>query len=156
MPKKGIVRINQGRLLPLWLRLIIAGFLFLWMLYANFLMSEGIAIFVSIGLAAPVLPVWNACFLLEINNKSKIYLEGYWFAGFRMGKWKNFSKINEIKIVEKDEARHLRRGSNMKNYSAVVVFENRDQIYLIGGNSSEKLKERLKEINDKLELERSN
>tara|TARA_Y100001972_G_scaffold119404_1_gene160686 strand:+ start:4315 stop:4785 length:471 start_codon:yes stop_codon:yes gene_type:complete len=155
MPKKGIVRINQGRILPLWLRLFISGFLFVGMLYANFLMSEEIAILLTISLATPVLPIWNAYRLLEINNQAKAYLEGYWFAGFRLGPWKRFREIKEIRILKMANLHQLKRRSKGKAFGAVMIMENEDQVYLIGSNSKDKLKGWLKEIYIKLELNKS-
>jgi len=153
MPKKGIVRINQGRILPLWLRLLISTVLFMGMLYANFLLDKSIAVFVSIALAAPVLPIWNAYQLLEINNKSQVYLQGVWLAGFKLGRWKRFRKINEIRIEKAGEISQLKRKSISKKYGAIMVIDTRDQIYLIGSNSRDQLKVWMKEIYDKLQLE---
>ncbi len=155
MPKKGIVRINQGRILPLWLRLFISGLLFAGMLYANFLLNEEIAIFISIGLASPVLPVWNAYHLLEINKISKAYLNGYWLAGFKFGKWKHFQKIDEIIITNTKDMNKKKRVSN-KAYSAIMTLDTKEEVFLIGSNSKDQLKKWLKEIYDKLELETSN
>jgi len=156
MPKKGIVRINQGRILPLWLRLTISGFLFVGMLYSNLLLNEEFAVFISIALAAPVLPVWNAYHLLEINNTAKVYLKGYWFAGLKFGQWKRFRQIDEITISEAKDVAQLKVRASNKTYAASMLMDGKEHIYLIGSNSKDQLKKWQKEICNKLELETSN
>ncbi len=155
MAKKRIVRINQGRVLPIWLRLFISGLLFTGMFYVNFFLSEETAILLSIGLAAPILPMWNAYRIFEINNQSKVYLRGVWLAGFKFGDWKSFDHIHEIRIVNTGPTQTTRK-SGGKAFGAYLVLENQEQLYLIGSNSRDQLQKWLKQIYDKLELERFN
>ncbi|XOV91973.1 MAG: hypothetical protein ACFHWX_17410 [Bacteroidota bacterium] len=153
MSRQYTIRINQGRIISLWLRILIVALLFVGILFINLYFKEEVAIVLSIFLAAPVLPFWNAFNLLEVDNQSRSYFKGFWLAGFKRGVWKSYEAIREIKI--KDSGMNP-SGKSTKYYKAYLIFENLDQIYLIGHNSQEKLKEQLKEIYKKLDLENKN
>ncbi len=155
MPGKRNIRINQGRFLPLWLRLLISAFLFYCIIYSNLYFEEEMAVFISIFLATPVLPIWNTYKIFEINHQAKAYLSGYWVAGFKFGKWRRYNEIVEIRALE-PQVRNKLHPRYQKNYAAYLVFEDDHQVYLLGNNSRDILKKSLREIYDKLDLKDHN
>ncbi len=151
MSYRHTVRVKQGRIIPLWLRLILTVVLFCGMLLANFYLEEDLAILCSILFAMPIFPIWNAYYLLEVDNKVKAYLNGYWAAGITWGKWKSYREINEIIILGPESRKPKNRRSGKKAFEAYLSTDDGTKVYLLGNESKSKLKDRMKILYEKLQ-----
>lgn len=153
MSKRHVIRINQGRIISLWLRIIIVIFLLTGMMIVNLMMDETYAVFLSICFATPVLPIWNAFRLLEVDARSRAYYKGYWLAGIKWGDWHSYEAIQEVRVLGPGEGQSAKTN---KRFKAFLILKNGEQIYLIGHNSRDKLEDHLKKIHEKLNLDKSN
>ncbi|MEM6830165.1 MAG: hypothetical protein AAF551_06585 [Bacteroidota bacterium] len=149
---KGI-RINQGRSVPLLVRLVVSFVVILVsiQILAHLPENAAIALTMSVSLILPVL--WFSFDVLTIDTASRRVHQGIWIMGRPIGRSKAYTKIENI-FIEKPQTEQNGRNSTHQPplYRAFITFDNQKKYYILSGRSEESLKKKLSKIKKRLEF----
>jgi hypothetical protein len=154
------IRINQGRIIPSQYRFIItAGIIFGIFLLISRVNNE-LGFILCLVLSFGIFPVWTSFFMLEIDMKNNCYRDYYTIMGRSFGvKLGVFHAIHGAKILESKTIQttygmgasgHTRHG---REYSAYLLINENEKVFLISDEDKEDLLERLSPILKKLKTE---
>ncbi|MEM0938328.1 MAG: hypothetical protein AAF600_02335 [Bacteroidota bacterium] len=153
----GIVRINQGKALPLKYRLLLVTILWLMVLFALKHLTSLLAIFISIVLCYLVSTVWFAAKIFIVDSEDCHLFVGFWIMGFKKGKWIFFKSL-EIDVEKKQTKKGILKTSHNHHvisntkYTAYVKIDNSERFYLFAHPDQERVLEKITMINKKLGL----
>lgn len=152
-----LVRINQGKSLPLWLRIIIAIVSIFLMILTFQMIAAPWSIVLAILLSMIPPAGWFATNILEINTSMKMIFRGSWIMGFRFGEWKRFHELKTITEKKQIKTTSFTLPDNKhittnEEYQAFLEIESGEKIYLFGHPIEKRIKEKVETLNKKLKL----
>lgn len=150
------VRINQGRIVPIRLRL--GGTVVVLILMAAVLMhlTELAAVFVCIFLSFLVPLLWSSYYLLEINPMAKEISEINWIMSFTIRKVKAYDEIEKIFINETRSSRQMTsyggqvHTDRIHEYKAFLKFSDGSNHLLLSDRNPDDLEEKVGPVAQKL------
>lgn len=153
-----LVRINQGKSLPTWLRvfIVIISILLMILAFLKLITPWSIMLAILFSLIPPA--GWFATNILEINTSKKMIFQGSWSMGFRFGNWKHFQELKIIFEEKKIKTTSFTLPNNKlittnKEYQAFLETETAEKIYLFGHPIKDRIKEKVETLNKKLRLD---
>ena len=152
--------INQGRALPLTLRVVGVGIVLVAVvkIMQHFPESYAIPIAIALSFLAPM--IWFSSTILTINLETKEIHLGTWIMGLKTGRPESFDHIekifiNEVKTIQKMQ-RYGTGGVYEKRdveYRAFIKLDNEEKYFLISHRSEKKVEKRVADIKKKLGID---
>lgn len=127
-----IVRIHQGKTLPLQFRLVIAIILGTLIVLIMIQIRQPYSIVFTIALSTLTPAIWFSANMLEIDLTKNEVFKGIWVMGFRFGDKTSFSSIEKIFIKKTKTKQTIYSLANNKN--VVTDHEYRAYIKLDSGH----------------------
>ena len=151
------VRINQGRIIPTQYRVIltIGAFFGMFLLMAR--ANNEVGFILCLILALIIFPVWTSFFMLEIDTKNRSFKDYYAIMGRPFGlRTGILDAIRGVEVVQSNIAQTTYgMGSSgytrhSREYSAYLLINENDKVFLISDENKEDLLERLRPLLKKL------
>ena len=153
-----IVRIHQGKTLPLQFRIVIAMILGILVVVSMDQLPQPYSIAAAIALSALVPAAWFATDLLKIDLEANKIFNGAWVMGFKFGKETPITSIEKIfinRIKTKQTIYSLANNKNVSThykYQSYLKLSTGEKFFMVSHPSKNRMIEKSKQAIHKLGL----